>query len=60
MNIFIIPFALSMLLINYIVNITTDIYTKKTVVAKEWTTYAKLLFREYDELPHIFYERINK
>lgn len=55
------PFTLSILLIHYIVSFTTDIYTKKSYVGpKEWTLYAKLLFREYNELPHIFNDRITK
>lgn len=57
---FAIPFTLSILLIHYIVNFTTDLYTKRSIGPKEWTTYAKLLFREYNELPHIFNERIMK
>jgi autophagy-related protein 9 len=61
LQIIFLPFTLSILLIHYIVSFTTDIYTKKSYIGpKEWTIYAKLLFREYNELPHIFNDRIEK
>ena len=61
LQIIVLPFTLSILLIHYIVSFTTDIYTKKSYIGpKEWTIYAKLLFREYNELPHIFNDRIEK
>lgn len=56
-----IPFILIIMIVNYVINMTTDIYTKRLYFGpKEWTNYAKLLFREYNELPHIFNLRIAK
>lgn len=55
------PLTITLLLIHYIVSFTTDIYTSKTYSGpKEWTLYAKLMFREYNELSHIFNERLTK
>lgn len=55
------PFIFTIMIVHYIINLTTDIYTKKSYFGpKEWTVYAKLLFREYNELPHIFNLRISK
>jgi len=55
------PFILILVIINYVIVLTTDIYTKKSYIGpKEWTLYAKLVFREYNELYHIFNERISK
>lgn len=60
-QIIILPFTLSILLIHYMVSFTTDFYTKKTYIGpKDWTMRAKILFREYNELPHIFNDRIAK
>lgn len=58
---FALPFIFTIMIVHYVINMTTDIYTKKTYLGpKEWTVYAKLLFREYNELPHIFNLRIAK
>jgi hypothetical protein len=58
-HIIFLPFILIITIINYIVNITTDFYTKKTYIGlKEWTIYARFLFREFNELPHVFNQRI--
>lgn len=55
------PFILILIVINYVIVLTTDIYTKKSYIGpKEWSLYAKLVFREYNELSHIFNERISK
>lgn len=60
-SIVLLPFSFTLMIVHYIVNITTDIYTKKSYLGpKEWTVYAKLLFREYNELQHIFSARITK
>lgn len=60
-QILLLPFTVVIMLAHYIINFTTDIYTKKTYIGpKEWTLYAKLLFREYNELLHVFNERIKK
>lgn len=55
------PFTFTIMIVHYIVNLTTDIYTRRAYFGpKEWTIHAKLLFREYNELPHIFNQRISK
>ena len=59
-QILLLPLIFLILIVHYVVNLTTDIYTKRTYNTKEWTPYARLLFREYNELPHIFDERIIK
>ncbi len=61
LSVLLLPFSFTIMIVHYIVNITTDIYTKKSYLGpKEWTIYAKLLFREYNELQHIFSLRIAK
>lgn len=60
-QIVLLPFTLIIMLTHYIISFTTDIYTKKSYIGpKEWTLYAKLSFREYNELSHIFNERLIK
>lgn len=60
-QIVLLPFTFTLMIVNYVIALTTDIYTKKSYFGpKEWTVYASLLFREYNELPHIFNERIAK
>lgn len=60
-QILLLPFTLTIMITHYVISFTTDIYTKKSYIGpKEWTIYAKLLFREYNELLHIFNERIAK
>lgn len=55
------PFTLVIFVVHYLVSFTTEIYTKKSNFGpKEWTIYAKYMFREYNELPHIFNDRIIK
>lgn len=55
------PFTIVIMMVHYLISFTTDIYTKKSYIGpKEWTVYAKLLFREYNELPHIFNDRISR
>lgn len=55
------PFTFTLIIVNYIITFTTDFYTKKSYFGpKEWTLYATMVFREYNELPHIFNERIEK
>ena len=55
------PFTFTLIIVHYIINLTTDIYTSKSYFGpKEWSIYAKLLFREYNELHHVFNERIAK
>lgn len=55
------PFTLMITIIHYTINVTTDIYTRKSYFGpKEWTLHAKIVYREYNELPHIFNERIAK
>jgi autophagy-related protein 9 len=60
-QIILLPFTFTIMLVHYIINFTTDIYTQKTYIGpKEWTLYGKFLFREYNELPHIFNDRLIK
>lgn len=55
------PFTFTLIIVNYIITFTTDFYTKKSYFGpKEWTLYATMKFREYNELPHIFNERLEK
>ena len=55
------PFTFTLTIVHSIINVTTDIYTGNSYLGpKEWTTHARLSFREYNELPHIFDIRINK
>jgi len=47
--------------IDFIIELTTDIYVNGSYDRlRDWNIYAKLLFREYNELPHIFNERLIK
>lgn len=55
------PFTFTLIIVNYVITFTTDFYTKKSYFGpKEWTIYASMVFREFNELPHIFNERIEK
>lgn len=55
------PFLIIIFIVKFIINTTTDIYTKKTFSrANEWNLYSLYVFREYNELPHIFNDRIEK
>lgn len=61
LSILMLPFSFTIMIVHYLINITTDIYTKKSYLGpKEWSIYAKLLFREYNELQHVFTSRITK
>lgn len=61
LQLLLLPFTLIIMIVNYIINFTVDFYTKKSYIGpKEWNVYAKLLFREYNELSHIFNDRITK
>ena len=60
-SICILPFTIIIVIIHYLVSFITDVYAKKSYIGpKEWILYAKLLFRDYNELPHIFNDRITK
>jgi autophagy-related protein 9 len=49
------------IVIDFVIELTTDIYVNGSYDRlRDWTIYAKLIFREYNELPHIFNERIQK
>lgn len=41
------------------VSVTTDEWYRspESIAKRQWTPYARLLFREYNELPHDFDER---
>lgn len=60
-QIFILPFSLCSKIFGLLINLISDVYTKNPINgSKEWTMYARIRFREYDELLHVFEERINK
>jgi len=59
-QIILLPFTFTIMFVHYAINFTTNIYTQKTIGPKEWTLYGKFLFREYNELPHIFNDRLRK
>lgn len=53
------PFIFFISLANVIINCITDFYTNKTYFGpKDWSKYAKVIFRDYNELDHIFERRI--
>ena len=57
----VLPFIIILYIIRFIINIITDIYSKSiNTTSKDWTIYSKYLFREYNELPHIINDRIEK
>ena len=54
------PFIFCIMFVNCIIKCITDFYTKKMYFGpKDWSNYAKIIFREYNELDHIFDRRMD-
>eukprot|EP00735_Rhodelphis_limneticus_P008705 TRINITY_DN2204_c0_g1::TRINITY_DN2204_c0_g1_i1::g.6795::m.6795 TRINITY_DN2204_c0_g1::TRINITY_DN2204_c0_g1_i1::g.6795 ORF type:complete len:643 (-),score=90.70,sp/Q8RUS5/ATG9_ARATH/39.49/7e-154,APG9/PF04109.11/8.2e-128,DUF4231/PF14015.1/1.3e+04,DUF4231/PF14015.1/0.033 TRINITY_DN2204_c0_g1_i1:613-2541(-) len=58
-NLFLSPFLIIFMVVYFIMRNAEQFYSKPTTIgARQWTPYSRWLFREFNELPHIFHRRI--
>lgn len=59
-NLLFLPVSLTYIFVNFFIEYSEEFHSKNYLGPRNWSPYSMWLFREYNELEHVFKKRMNK